>query len=192
MNEHEPFLEAIRRQPDSQGPRLVYADWLDERGDPRAELIRVQCALERLDVRDPSWERLDRRERLLLGQLGGPYLGKVFIGSHGVGGGRAFQGCERIGSGWLWREFLLSGWVSGRLIVSVEGFPLLAKIGFDGQLLDEALVRERRSPPIHFVLLSPYGEEVPGWTRLTLGRFGYSIARLEAWLGGKLIYTEGF
>lgn len=40
------FLRAIAEQPDDDLPRLVYADWLDEHGEPeRAEFIRVQCEL---------------------------------------------------------------------------------------------------------------------------------------------------
>jgi uncharacterized protein (TIGR02996 family) len=42
---HEPFLRAICANPDDDIPRLVYADWLDENGDPeRAEFIRCQIA----------------------------------------------------------------------------------------------------------------------------------------------------
>src|SRR5262245_58863227 len=40
------FLKAIAEAPDDDGPRLVYADWLEEHGDPaRAEFIRVRCEL---------------------------------------------------------------------------------------------------------------------------------------------------
>jgi uncharacterized protein (TIGR02996 family) len=43
---HEPFLRAIISNPADDGPRLVYADWLDERGQPeRAEFIRLQIEL---------------------------------------------------------------------------------------------------------------------------------------------------
>ena len=31
----EAFLQAIRENPDDDAPRLIYADWLEERGDPR-------------------------------------------------------------------------------------------------------------------------------------------------------------
>src|SRR5262245_60193175 len=31
--------------PDDDAPRLVYADWLTERGNPRGELIVVQCKI---------------------------------------------------------------------------------------------------------------------------------------------------
>src|SRR5262245_49643274 len=37
-----PALErAITEHPDDDGPRLVYADWLLEQGDPRGELAAV-------------------------------------------------------------------------------------------------------------------------------------------------------
>lgn len=40
---------AILAAPDDDTPRLVFADWLDEHGEPeRAEFIRVQCELYRL------------------------------------------------------------------------------------------------------------------------------------------------
>src|SRR2546422_761256 len=48
MSDSAPFLRAICAHPDDDGPRLVYADWLDERGDPRGEFIRVQCGLAKL------------------------------------------------------------------------------------------------------------------------------------------------
>jgi uncharacterized protein (TIGR02996 family) len=42
---HEPFLRAICENPEDDTVRLVYADWLDENGDPdRAEFIRLQVA----------------------------------------------------------------------------------------------------------------------------------------------------
>jgi uncharacterized protein (TIGR02996 family) len=42
----EAFLKAICDNPDDDLPRLIYADWLDERGDLNsAEFIRLQCAL---------------------------------------------------------------------------------------------------------------------------------------------------
>lgn len=45
---HEPFLRAICQAPDDDAPRLVFADWLDENGDPdRAEFIRLQVQLAR-------------------------------------------------------------------------------------------------------------------------------------------------
>src|SRR5258707_15545247 len=40
----DPFLQTILTHADHDGPRLVYADWLEERGEcARAEFIRLQC-----------------------------------------------------------------------------------------------------------------------------------------------------
>lgn len=39
MYTEEQLIAAMRAAPDSEGPRLVYADWLMARGDPRGELI---------------------------------------------------------------------------------------------------------------------------------------------------------
>ena len=42
------LLRAVRERPDDDTPRLVLADWVQDRvGDDFAELIRVQCALAR-------------------------------------------------------------------------------------------------------------------------------------------------
>jgi uncharacterized protein (TIGR02996 family) len=61
------FLAAITADPDADGPRLAYADWLDERGDAaRAEFIRVQCALAKVDEDNRDIHPLAARERALL------------------------------------------------------------------------------------------------------------------------------
>ncbi len=48
------FLDAIIAAPDDDAPRLVYADWLTEHGDPRGELIQVQCTLAAGDPSQPG------------------------------------------------------------------------------------------------------------------------------------------
>jgi uncharacterized protein (TIGR02996 family) len=50
-HDEQAFLTAILANPDDDTPRLVFADWLDERGSAddraRAALIRAQCRIER-------------------------------------------------------------------------------------------------------------------------------------------------
>lgn len=41
------MLAAVIANPKDDLCRLIYADWLDERGDPRGEFVRVQCELAR-------------------------------------------------------------------------------------------------------------------------------------------------
>jgi uncharacterized protein (TIGR02996 family) len=79
MTDDEAFLAAIRESPTDEGPRLIYADWLDEHDRAlEAEFMRVQCELERLraapanSLRDFRLLRVkQRREELLI------YLWKV-------------------------------------------------------------------------------------------------------------------
>jgi len=60
------FAHVLAR-PDDDGPRLVYADWLDDLGDhPRAEFVRVQIALARLPTGDRRRTALADREGELL------------------------------------------------------------------------------------------------------------------------------
>src|SRR5919205_623303 len=56
------FLRAVADHPDEDGPRLVLADWLDERGDAaRAEFVRVQCAAAALPAFDDRRVGLEDR-----------------------------------------------------------------------------------------------------------------------------------
>ncbi len=41
-DEERSFLEVIAADLDDDAPRLVFADWLEEHGDPCGEFIRVQ------------------------------------------------------------------------------------------------------------------------------------------------------
>ncbi len=61
----DDFLTAITAQPTDRTLRLVYADWLDERADPRAELVRVEEEMRELPVfGDRFWELKPRRNEL--------------------------------------------------------------------------------------------------------------------------------
>src|SRR3954465_13878190 len=67
MSGESAFLSAIREAPEDDGPRLVFADWLEDHGDPaRADFIRVQCELARLERDDERGAELKRREKQLL------------------------------------------------------------------------------------------------------------------------------
>jgi uncharacterized protein (TIGR02996 family) len=65
MNDEAGFLNAIRDNPDDDTARLVYADWLEERGDIRGEYLRLEYQLSQIPLRlaqlreqiDPAWLR---------------------------------------------------------------------------------------------------------------------------------------
>src|SRR5262245_26999725 len=61
------FFEAILTDPDGDATRLVYADWLEENGQPgRAEFIRAQCALDSAGADDDIAAGLRGRQDELL------------------------------------------------------------------------------------------------------------------------------
>jgi uncharacterized protein (TIGR02996 family) len=61
--EPEPaFVHAIQSQPENETARLVYADWLEERGDPRAEFLRLDLAI--ASAKTDNAERRTQRTRL--------------------------------------------------------------------------------------------------------------------------------
>jgi uncharacterized protein (TIGR02996 family) len=188
MNEHAAFLDAIVRDPASQQPRLIYADWLDEQGDPRGELIRVQCALERINTRDAAWRELDRKEKQLLGRLGGPYLGSSL-----VSGRLQSCTCSRMGLGF--REFKLSRCVDGTLEVRGDKMRRSGFVYFKSTVVAMFRIKQGWSEPIPFDLPADGGNFLSGWTRLRMSRtfFGYgAFQAIELWLGGRIVYAEGF
>ncbi len=65
MSDREAFVAAIAANPADDLPRLVFADWLDEHGDPeRAEFIRTQI----------RWHHADTVERKALDARAGELL----------------------------------------------------------------------------------------------------------------------
>src|SRR5262245_43999442 len=59
------LLQAILDEPYDDAVRLVYADHLEERGDPRGEFIRIQLKLARGGDGE-DWAALAAREKTLL------------------------------------------------------------------------------------------------------------------------------
>lgn len=68
----DSFIQDVRQNPDDDGIRSIYADWLEERGDPRANYLRLELQLlslqqqmveaqERLDV---DWLTQVRRSHI--------------------------------------------------------------------------------------------------------------------------------
>jgi uncharacterized protein (TIGR02996 family) len=67
MNQEAAFLEALLGEPGDTGLRLVFADWLEERGDPRGELLRLTHALTQ-DTEQTGRQGCEERLRALLAE----------------------------------------------------------------------------------------------------------------------------
>jgi uncharacterized protein (TIGR02996 family) len=67
FTDEQPFLDAVFARYHDDGPRLIYADFLEDTGDPaRAWLVRVQLALARMPEEHPRRSELANREAELL------------------------------------------------------------------------------------------------------------------------------
>ncbi|MFO0926190.1 MAG: TIGR02996 domain-containing protein [Gemmataceae bacterium] len=77
MYEQQALWQRVLDRPLSRMARQVYADWLEERGDPRGEFIQVQCAAERLPPADPRKLALDARADELLWRHEAEWLGPM-------------------------------------------------------------------------------------------------------------------
>jgi uncharacterized protein (TIGR02996 family) len=102
MTPDDAFLADIVANPDDDAPRLVYADWLDDHGQPdRAAFVRVQIELARLRP-DTRREDLEARERELLERHEGEWVGRI----------------RDWVAGWSFRRGMLS--------IKIKALPLLA------------------------------------------------------------------
>jgi len=132
------LLAAVRAAPHDDLPRLVFADWLDDTGDPAdaawAELIRVQCRLSEVPGSRRRGEavRLRNAERRLLTAHGAAWVGPVaavfgmttFGDDYGYRGGVDPAG-RRLG--WVFRRgFLDAVWLPARL--AVDHLPAVVRL----------------------------------------------------------------
>jgi uncharacterized protein (TIGR02996 family) len=71
------FLDAIIRDPEDYEARIVYADWLEQRGDPRGEYLRLEALQYRIPGRlaelepmlEPAWlASVGRRYEVVLAE----------------------------------------------------------------------------------------------------------------------------
>src|SRR5437660_377568 len=133
MNDDAAFLRAIRENPDDPIHCLVYADWLEERGDPRGEYLRLGCRLAELRDRiDPVWLASVREVRYQTQEI------------H-LNSGRLVFLCEL-------RQFLV---YEGLLL----GFPTTEK---NQREIEGILAREReRSYPGQPYLIQPEEKPIP-------------------------------
>lgn len=81
MTEREQILAEILANPSDMTPRMIFADWLEEQGDPLGEFIRIQLELaqasEDFARREELDERQDQLRRAHEAEWTAPLRGKV-------------------------------------------------------------------------------------------------------------------
>jgi uncharacterized protein (TIGR02996 family) len=74
VSEDELFLIQIFEHPEDTALRLVYADWLEDRGDARGELIRARAQRADLSAKDRQRKKVQQREHELAAQCDPDWL----------------------------------------------------------------------------------------------------------------------
>jgi uncharacterized protein (TIGR02996 family) len=72
--EDKAFIRAILDHPDELTTWLAYADWLDDRGDPRAEFLRLRVRRRELSPLDPAVSDVNSRLGVLADELDPKWL----------------------------------------------------------------------------------------------------------------------
>jgi uncharacterized protein (TIGR02996 family) len=73
----EDLLRAVVARPEDDAPRLVYADYLQQHGDPQGELIAVQCRLAGLATDDANRGELELRAKALIAEHGATWAARL-------------------------------------------------------------------------------------------------------------------
>jgi uncharacterized protein (TIGR02996 family) len=106
VSDESAFLAAISASPGDDLPRLVYADWLDERGDPRAAYLRAEVehfSTEWEDSGDsPAWSLRKAVDPVWAARVSRHPLGILIPGLTFSGGGPAVTAADlrQIESHW--------------------------------------------------------------------------------------------
>jgi uncharacterized protein (TIGR02996 family) len=141
--EERAFQKAIRAKPDARAIRLVYADWLDERNDPRGELIRIEEETRTAAIySDVYWELKPRRRELL------KVVEKPWLKQMGYGGTDYQPVFADIPDGWKERWRLLREFVERWYQIPMDDvggplkpFPLVSRLAgdADARTMEEAM-----------------------------------------------------
>jgi uncharacterized protein (TIGR02996 family) len=149
------FLGAIKEQPEDDLPRLVLADWLEERGDPRGELVRQQVMLAHVIPGSSAGQKRLQREKELRRLHERDWLGRLAALADSWTCVRGLVQLTLAGATFLGNEFAqlarteLVAWVDGARVtcylpamaIAVASSPLLAGLNLlnmGGQIFDAA------------------------------------------------------
>jgi uncharacterized protein (TIGR02996 family) len=134
------FLATIRANPLDDTPRLIFADWLEEQGEPeRAAFIRFQCAFPSWDSSHPRFAELLERERVF--DPFKPQWQAELPQFHGVK--------------W-WLDWFHRGFIDQVTFRSVKSFRLYANPVFAAAPVTKLEVRRITDRTIRDVLASPF------------------------------------
>src|SRR5262245_31152087 len=132
------LLADCKDHPEEDAPRLVLADWLDDHGEAdRAEFVRAQVELARLDEDDPRRPALLARERGLLERHVAAWVGGVGMSEswvfrrgllHLTLDQTTLSAADTRAGPWSWVEQVQVRRVTPRSLERLGDSPLLARL----------------------------------------------------------------
>jgi uncharacterized protein (TIGR02996 family) len=136
----DALFRAIREHPEEDTPRLVYADWLQESGQPeRAEFIRLQCEAWALCPAYPTLAAARTRASDLLKAFGDRWYEEL----------PALPGVE-------WGSLFVRGFVDTVRTSWIEDLPRTLDLAFAATPLRHVSVEGLRHGQLRQLLDSPY------------------------------------
>jgi uncharacterized protein (TIGR02996 family) len=131
-----PYLRQILAHPDDDGPRLVAADWWDERGAAeRAEFVRVQCELARLGpkldcLRDAGRRHIKTQTRVIILRR------------------RERELLDSTRKGWCWSSEIPAGW----FLAASDRYAVGPHLGLPSALACRGFVEALTCPAADFLV----------------------------------------
>ena len=177
MDEEAGFVAAILADPADDLAGLAFADWLDDRGDPRAEYFRLRHLLHTLEPDNRAGTRRKHQLRRRILNL----LARHWAGLRGCLPTRGIL----LESGWNWRQIRLEG--AFPAVVQYSG--LWDGLAIDGQTVPHCggvesdvlaslfrLQRDGRTVELRVIVHN-------GW--------GFRVLGLALYLDNEPVYAEG-
>ena len=160
------LLADVKAQPEDDMPRLILADWLQDQGDPRGELIHLQVVRTRLEEDDQRHHEMLRRERQILRRHALDWLGLLADRAAGWEFARGFINLVGRGPNLLvpdvfelaasdrfaWVEALVLVELAPEHVTQLAGSPLLTGLVrldlYDMRLGNDGLARLLEAPDL--------------------------------------------
>jgi uncharacterized protein (TIGR02996 family) len=158
------FLADICAHPDDDGVRLIYADWLEEHGQPeRAEFIRVQIAVTNFQQGHERFRELEKRQAVLFRDYQEQWQEEELCGLHPTLGHGEDEWTCWYTHGVLYRGFL------ERLTCTWQELEQHVVCLFGQQPIQ--VVRLSDKKPLAYQTMRP-GEQVWAWAQSTFAGIG--------------------
>ncbi|VTS04560.1 TIGR02996 domain-containing protein [Tuwongella immobilis] len=156
MSVQSSLLAAVREFPEDDAPRLIYADWFEERGGDfdfeRAQFIRLQCALAQMGPDEPGRFDLESTEHKWLQRFTALWRAEQRIVAQQLHFRRGFPNHARLS----WESFLTEAmnWLPESTVRHIALGPIPFQTDYSAPLRNHPIYQwigslELEDPPVN-------------------------------------------